>query len=294
MAAKIPDNVKKYLWDVTEETLSVNKHKNFIIERVLEYGDFDSLKWLTSTYSKSDIVKVLKTSNKISRNTGNLYALYFDVDKEEILCIQKPFIQKTKQVLDKIKNLPILTNFYLAGGTALSLQLGHRKSVDLDFFSRDFPKRDLILQEFDGFKPKIIQEAPGTLDMLIDDVVVTLLEYKYPLIDDLAEFDGVKMASIADIASMKLSAISSRGSKKDFVDLYMILQKISLAEILTKFEKKYEKVEYQKTHILKSLLTFDLANEDPDPDYLEKIEWKNVKMSLERDVKNYLDLLQGE
>jgi len=199
---------------------------------------------------------------------------------------------KTKQVLENIKSLPILGGFYLGGGTALSLQLGHRKSIDLDFFAENYPKRDLILQAFSAYSPKIMQEAPGTLDMLIDGVVVTLLEYKYPLIDSFAEYNGVNLASVSDIACMKLSAISSRGSKKDFIDLYKILQRLSLNEVFAKFEVKFKGVTYQKTHILKSLLSFDLAQNDPDPDYLEKIDWSNVKRSIEKDVKNYLDTLQ--
>jgi hypothetical protein len=199
---------------------------------------------------------------------------------------------KTKQVLDNIKELPILDGFYLAGGTALSLQLGHRKSVDLDFFTDNFPKRELLLQAFSKYSPKVIQEAPGTLDLIIDDVKVSFLEYKYPLVSDFSNFEGVRMASIDDIACMKLSAVSSRGSKKDFIDLYKILQKIGLNEIFLKFDQKFKGVEYQKTHILKSLLTFDLANDDPQPDYIEHIDWMNVKRSIEKDVKNYLDTLQ--
>lgn len=94
MKGKIPDFVKKYLWDVPEEKLSTKDHANFIIERVLEYGDIDSLDWLQREYPKEKIIEVLKKSNKLSRNTGNLYSLYFNVPKEELLCIRKPFIQK--------------------------------------------------------------------------------------------------------------------------------------------------------------------------------------------------------
>lgn len=198
---------------------------------------------------------------------------------------------KTKQVLDKIKNLPIVSSFYLAGGTALSLQLGHRKSIDLDFFTQHFPKTALLLQELQFLKPKVIQEAPGTLDLIIDGVVVTFLEYKYPMITPHQDFEGVKLASIPDIAAMKLSAVSSRGSKKDFIDLYKILQKESIVKIFNDFEKKFEGVEYQKTLILKSLLNFDIAENDPEPDYIEKIEWSKVKSSIEKDVKNYLDAI---
>ena len=92
---------------------------------------------------------------------------------------------KTRQVLEKIKSLPSMTDFYLAGGTALALQLGHRKSIDLDFFSSNFPKRDLILQEIQILDPRITYEAPGTIDLLIDDVKVSFLEYNYPLLEDL-------------------------------------------------------------------------------------------------------------
>jgi len=85
---------------------------------------------------------------------------------------------KTREVLEKIKGLPILENFYLAGGTALSLQLGHRKSVDLDFFTPNFPKRDILISSLKQFEPTIAQEAEGTLDLLISNVKVSFLQYK--------------------------------------------------------------------------------------------------------------------
>jgi len=94
MPTAIPNAVKRYLWDVNTSELSTVNHSKFIIERVLEYGDFDAIRWLTSCYSKEVITKVLKESRKISPKTGSLYALYFDVPKEELLCIRKPFTQK--------------------------------------------------------------------------------------------------------------------------------------------------------------------------------------------------------
>jgi len=197
---------------------------------------------------------------------------------------------KTKQVLEKIKTIPSYPDFYLAGGTALALQLGHRKSIDLDFFTDKFPKRDILLQDLKPFKPRVVQENPGTLDLMVDEVKVSFLEYKYPLMQKVVEFEGTKLASVIDIACMKLSAVSSRGSKKDFIDLYFILQKHSLNQILNVFEEKYKGVEYQKSHILKSLIYFSDANSDPDPDFIEVVDWNKVKMSLEKDVKNYLNL----
>jgi len=195
---------------------------------------------------------------------------------------------KTRQVLLKLAPLDWLRDFYLAGGTALALQLGHRKSQDLDFFSARFPKRELLFQRMARFQPKVIQEAPGTIDLTINEVKVSFLEYTYPLLEKPVQFNKVRLAGVKDIAGMKLSAVSSRGSKKDFVDLFVILKKYSLAELLNAFEKKFQGVKFQKLHLLKSLAFFADADQDPDPEYLEKIAWEEVKKSLTRHLKNYL------
>jgi hypothetical protein len=200
----------------------------------------------------------------------------------------KTLYPKTKQVLDKLKELDLVKNWYLAGGTGLALQLGHRKSIDLDFFIDKFPKRDLLLSSLNKLSPKIIQEAPGTIDTTIDEVKVSFLEYKYPLLNKFADFEGVSVASVSDIACMKLSAISSRGSKKDFVDLYFILQKHSLDELFVSFEKKFKDVKYQKLHFLKSLVYFDDANKDPDPDMIEEVSWTDIKAQLTKHVQDTL------
>jgi hypothetical protein len=199
---------------------------------------------------------------------------------------------KTKQVLDKLKKLSILKDFYLAGGTALALQIGHRRSVDLDFFTKKFPKRDLLLQELRPLNPSVSQEAPGTMDLLINNVKVSFLEYKYPLLQPLVNYRGINLANTIDIACMKLSAVSSRGSKKDFVDLYVILQKYELNKLINDFEEKYKGADYQKVHILKSLIFFDDADEEPELDYIKNIKWEAVKTSIENKVKNYLANLE--
>ncbi len=91
---KIPSYVTKYLWDVSLDKISISGDAEFIIERVLEYGNFDALDWINTTYGKEKIVRVLKKSRRISPKTGGFYALYYDVAKESLECIQKPFIQK--------------------------------------------------------------------------------------------------------------------------------------------------------------------------------------------------------
>jgi len=201
---------------------------------------------------------------------------------------EKAIDSKTRQVLRKIRETQVLENFYLAGGTALSLILGHRKSIDLDFFSSSFPKFEILLAKLKTLNPKVINQDKGTLDLYIDDVKVSFLEYKYPLVGDFLEFDGVKVASLEDIACMKLSAISSRGSKKDFIDLYFILQKFSLGELLALFEKKFKGVDYQMSHILKSLVYFEEAEKQPDPEFLVDVDWDEVRKTLEESTYRYL------
>ncbi len=89
----LPQNVKKFLWDVNTDNLT-KFDSAFIIERILEYGDWNELEWLIKNFKKEEITNVLKNSKRISSKTGNFYALYFDIPKKEILCINKPFIRK--------------------------------------------------------------------------------------------------------------------------------------------------------------------------------------------------------
>ena len=139
---------------------------------------------------------------------------------------------KTKNTLEKIQKEEMLKDFYLAGGTALALQLGHRKSIDLDFFSQKYPSQEQLIQALNKYQPVIAQQATGTLDVFIDEVKVSFFDYKYTLLEDTYLYKQVRLASTLDIACMKIAAISQRGTKKDFVDLYVLLQKYTLGSNL--------------------------------------------------------------
>lgn len=197
---------------------------------------------------------------------------------------------KTAQVFSLISQTPIPDQFYLAGGTALALQLGHRKSIDLDFFTDDFPKFELLLQELYALQPNVIHQTDGTLDVLIDTVKVSFLEYTYPVIGEYSQYENVRLASIEDIACMKLSAVSSRGARKDFVDLAMIFQKVPLTDLFALFEKKFSDITYEELHILKSLLYFDDAENEPEVDYLMSIDWKDVREMVTEQVISFQNL----
>lgn len=177
----------------------------------------------------------------------------------------------------------------MAGGTALALQLGHRQSIDLDWFSgQDFSnekiKKNLVL--LGNFK--LISEENGTIHGALDEIRVSFLHYGYNLLFPLIKFENINLADERDIAAMKIDAVSSRGSKKDFIDLYYLFKKYSLAELIGFFEKKYKNIEYNKLHILKSLSYFDDAESDPTPVMVQDIEWGAIKKVIVDKVKKLL------
>ena len=90
----IPKKMYKYFWDVKPKEISPKKDKKFIIERLLEYGDLEEMRWIQKNFNIDDIKEVLITSRKISPKTGVFFSLYFSLPKEQLECIKNPFIQK--------------------------------------------------------------------------------------------------------------------------------------------------------------------------------------------------------
>jgi predicted nucleotidyltransferase component of viral defense system len=168
--------------------------------------------------------------------------------------------KKREILLKKIILQPFLKDFYLAGGTALSLQLGLRKSNDFDFFSPHPFAEDALYDEFVkalGSKPKVISLGDGTCDMDVNGIQVSFFHYRHPLAGPLveaSEFPGLRMASLQDIAAMKFSAIGSRSTKRDFYDLYHILrlEKWSAADLVDILDKKYGKKGWNDSYYVMS------------------------------------------
>jgi Nucleotidyl transferase AbiEii toxin, Type IV TA system len=166
--------------------------------------------------------------------------------------------QKRQALLPTI--VAVGDSFYLAGGTALALQLGHRDSVDFDFFTNtDIDTVQLwhyITKVLPGHNLTKTQDETNTLSLVIDNEVrLSFFGYNYPLIEPTISFKGLALASIVDIGCMKLSAITSRSTLKDYVDLHLILQQISLAVLLEGCSRKYPTLDHAL--ILKSLVYFD-------------------------------------
>lgn len=198
-------------------------------------------------------------------------------------------------ILDKkrLDILPLLrsfkNNFYLAGGTSLALQIGHRDSVDFDFFSEEDINTDELFERLrEIFKEHTllkIQEEKNTLTVLIDgSVKISFFTYKYKLIDKTTSDENFTFASVTDIGCMKLSAITGRASNKDYIDLYFILKFFSLSDLLEKTHDKYP--ELDRNLILKSLVYFeDVTVEQMLFKNNNDIEFVEVKKRLQSEVK---------
>ena len=131
----------------------------------------------------------------------------------------------TLQLLKQLQDLPILKESRLVGGTALALQLGHRKSVDLDFFgsinASSEELRDTLSYDH---SLTVVKESKNINIYLIDGIKVDIVNYKYESIDKPVEEDAITLAGIKDIAAMKIAAVVGRGTKKDFIDLFFLLR----------------------------------------------------------------------
>ncbi|MFA5827152.1 MAG: nucleotidyl transferase AbiEii/AbiGii toxin family protein [Candidatus Paceibacterota bacterium] len=195
--------------------------------------------------------------------------------------------KETSIILNLLKDS--VSDFYLAGGTALALLLGHRISVDLDFFSiNEFSTQEII----DRLKTKghleVTSRDKDTLNGSLDGVKISFFKYPYKLLFPIKEYNNVMLADEKDIAAMKILAISDRGSKKDFIDLFILLKTYSFNEILEYFNEKYKDYNYNKLHILKSLVYFSDADLDPEPTYINPIDWEKVKKFIKNIVDEYI------
>ncbi|MBI2339116.1 MAG: nucleotidyl transferase AbiEii/AbiGii toxin family protein [Deltaproteobacteria bacterium] len=193
-------------------------------------------------------------------------------------------------ILKEIGREPCFTRFYLAGGTALALQIGHRLSVDLDFFTREtFKYRRVIdtLQKMGDFRAT--HEREHTVVGFLNQVMVSFFQYNYPMLETPLSFHDVSLAGLKDIAAMKIEAISGRGVKRDFVDLYFLgLAGLSLQDAIAGFQKKYESFNANRVHLLKALTYFADAEKNEMPKMFKKVSWQKVKDYFIRETKRLI------
>lgn len=194
-------------------------------------------------------------------------------------------------LIAKLAGKNFLGDFYLAGGTALALHLGHRWSEDLDFFSKyKFDSFGLIskLSEIDEFL--VTGQDMDTVHGLMGNVKLSFLYYPYALLEDFDVYKGIKIASIKDIALMKLIALVQRGTKKDFIDLYFIEKEvIKIDQLIHLLSEKFKITSYQPMFIYRSLGYFEDADREVTPKMFREISWEEIKSYFLRRQKELLE-----
>lgn len=211
------------------------------------------------------------------------------MDQNEHVWHRETIGDSVERALRDLQSVPVAARFYLAGGTGLALELGHRRSVDLDFFlSEEFDVELIVqkIQQLEGFA--LVSKSPNTLYANIGETKVSFIAYLYPVLFPFRQFLGANVADPRDIGCMKLSAMASRGTKRDFVDLYFLSQRYGIAELLIWFQRKFAQTNYSMVHVLKSLAYFEEAEQDPMPDMLVSLSWDDVKRFFEREAARHL------
>ena len=185
-------------------------------------------------------------------------------------------------------DLEVFKDMRLVGGTSLALHIGHRHSVDIDLFGK-LEAEILEINEMLGKigKLNIIKKSQNINIYSIDNIKVDIVNYYYPWLEDKVETEGLKLAGLKDIAAMKLAAITGRGTKKDFIDLFFLLRKFSLNEIIGYYKLKYN--DGSESIVLKSLSYFIDAEEDDEPIMFKKISWEKVKEKINNEVKSFFN-----
>jgi hypothetical protein len=199
--------------------------------------------------------------------------------------------------------LPVVANALqpynpvLAGGTALALQVGHRVSVDFDFFTNDEFDPAAILRAVQATSAEVqsLKLEPGTAVMIVDGVKVSLFQYPYPFAEPMELFNGTKVAGIVDITGMKFIAIMQRGARRDFVDLYTVLRTTPFRVIAHNAIQRFGPTLIEPVIIGKALVWFADADEQPDPVYLGKpLQWSAIKRFFRSSVSQFVLDLEAE
>ena len=203
----------------------------------------------------------------------------------------------SKKLLETLNDEIGKMRFYLAGGSGLAIQIGHRVSEDLDFFTPLRFNPDILaryLSSIFSYEETLI--APQTLYCNLNRVKVSFIWYEVPLVYPAFHFKKVEIADWRDILAEKFKALSQRGSRKDFYDIYftLLLKSLSIGSAIEIFKKRFEGTGINYYHILKSLVFFEDAEQEPEPNLLKKVSWKEVKSFFTDNLREFEKHLLGE
>lgn len=185
----------------------------------------------------------------------------------------------TLELLKQLQSIQLFEQLRLVGGTALALQLGHRKSIDLDLsgnIDSDVLEINNVLSRLGNITQ--LRDSTNIHIYQVNGIKVDIVNYTYPWLSGIIQFDELRIAGYEDIAAMKIAAITGRGTKKDFIDLYFLLKELPLYEMINLYQRKYK--DGSVFMALKSLVYFEDAEKDEMPNMLVNIDWGVVKEAI--------------
>lgn len=192
----------------------------------------------------------------------------------------------TLELLIQLQSIPTLSKTRLVGGTSLALQIGHRRSVDLELFGEVSCDIDELTESLSVF-PNIItlKHTPNIHIFMINGVKVDIVNYRYSWLEEELTEDGIRLAHKKDIAAMKINAIIGRGTKKDFIDIAYLLKEYGMSDILKFYFAKYPDASIFLAS--KSLAYYDDAENDPMPYMFNNTTWTELKQYISNQYDEY-------
>lgn len=193
----------------------------------------------------------------------------------------------TLELLKALTRQPLLADMRLVGGTSLALQYGHRRSVDLDFFGHTTEDVDELTDMMHDCADNVVRSncTKRIKAYFLNNVKVDVVNYDYKWIDEPVLEDGLRLASPKDIAAMKVNAVMGRGTKKDFVDVYFLLQHYSFEELIQFYLQKY--TDGSEYRALLSMSYFADADPQPMPYMFQQVDWDTIKNEIRHQVQAY-------
>ncbi len=194
----------------------------------------------------------------------------------------------TLELLRRLVALPELDTFRLVGGTALSLLLGHRKSIDLDFFTDEPFGKELLVDSIENNIGRVIitnDRLKSVFQCVINNVKVDFVSVRDPFLNPPQIVEGIPLADIKDLIALKLNAIKGRGVKKDFWDVAALLQSYTLENLFQFYHDRY--VNDDTFAVIRSIIYFDDAEDTIAPDSLNNMTWPDVKSIITKAFDDY-------
>ncbi len=274
-------------WDVDVMTLNPSQHADWIVDRVLQFGQWDDWTAVFTLYPRQQIRNALR-HRRVPHHIREFWQSYFE---EEVNPVMHPqtLHPKTAALWQRYGSVLCPPGYLLAGGTALALYIGHRQSDDLDFMTMTAGDPARIINHLRELDPTttLLDRSEHSFHVMMQGVKVSYLWQPGVRLDAGRVMDGISLASLSTLATLKCNAIANRGSRKDFVDMYALIQEgWSLAQILDAASDQAPSL--NRAHVLRSFTYFVDAEAEPMPRVYRSWTWDEIQRTLTHVVHTYL------